>query len=245
MIVTLRLKKSTDIPIEADAVDPGNFEGKSKDEICGTEIWHGNQQERLDSLFDVDLADGETKVIFESDCSKVKRIGERLRKGEIEVRGDVGMHCGALMEAGSIRVKGSAGAWSGAEMKGGELVIEGNAAEHVGSAYIGATTGMNGGRIEVGGDVGDYLGEYMSGGEIHVKGKAGTLAGLRMKDGAIRVGGDATMPGGEMTGGTIFVGEVSGMLPSFIYKGKENGYEKYIGDLAMKGKGKGTLFIKH
>jgi formylmethanofuran dehydrogenase subunit C len=266
MKVTLKLKEAISIPVEADSVIPDDLP-KDKKKISSISVWYGNEEVELGSLFDIDVEDGSKigqflkrksdpssvnqhiKIVFEGSVPRVKRIGEGMSTGEIEINGDVDMHCGAMMKDGEITVRGNADAWAGREMIGGKLIIEGNAGDYLGSAYRGEMVGMKGGEIIVNGDAGDYVGEHMKDGEITVKGNAGILAGLGMTGGKITIEGDATLPGGEMMNGTIIVkGKVLEMLPSFRYEGNEKldgvEFKKYTGDLAMRGKGKGTLYVR-
>ncbi|MHC1636105.1 MAG: formylmethanofuran dehydrogenase subunit C [Candidatus Methanospirareceae archaeon] len=259
-IIRLKLKEDVvksgevRVPIEVDALTPDKVFGKKEEEIRGVKIWWGNKQEDTGYLFDVSVEGDaksveEVKIIFEGDMSRVKRIGEGMKGGEIEVRGDVGMHCGAMMRGGRIVVRGNADCWAGREMKGGELIIEGDADDYLCASYRGETVGMTGGRVEVGGDAGDYVGQYMKGGEIVIKGNAGLLAGLNMNGGRIIIGGNAILPGGSMTNGEIVIkGEVTEALPSFRYEGTETvegeEYKKYVGDLTMGKKAKGVIYMR-
>lgn len=250
--VTIKPKESFKIPVDGYLFTPDNLAKKTKRKINSLETWQGNEMVKLGSLFDIKV-DGsadpeETTVVLDGDFSRVKRIGAGMTAGNVIVNGDVDMHCGAFMKGGSITVKGSADSWAGREMRGGELIIEGNAGDYVGSSYRGEIVGMTGGKIVVKGNVGDYLGEYMSDGEIVVEGNAGILAGISMTGGKISIEGNANLPGAEMKKGTVVVkGDVE-MLPSFKYEGTESvdsvEFKKYIGDLAVRGTGKGTLFVK-
>ena len=250
--ITIKPKKSFRIPVDGYIIGPDNLAKKTVDEINSMETWHGNEVVNLGSLFDITV-DGsadpkDTIITLEGDFSRVKRIGSGMGAGSIIVNGDVDMHCGAMMNGGSITVKGNADSWVGREMKGGELLIEGNAGDYVGSAYRGETAGMKGGKIVVKGNVRDYLGEHMSDGEIEVGGNAGILSGLNMSGGKITIEGNADLPGAEMTNGTVIVKGKVEMLPSFRCEGSESvdsiEFKKYTGDLAVRGTGKGTLYVK-
>ena len=250
--ISIKPKKSFKIPVDGYIIGPDNLSKKTAEEINSLETWHGNEVVKLGSIFDITVegsADPENTIItMEGDFSRVKRIGAGMGNGKIIVNGDVDMHCGAMMSGGSITIKGNADSWIGREMRGGEILIEGNAGDYVGSSYRGETVGMKGGKIVVQGNVGDYLGDHMSNGEIEVKKNAGLLAGLNMSGGKITIEGNAELPGAEMTNGTVIVkGEVE-MLPSFKSEGTESldsiEFKKYTGDLAVRGTGKGTLYVK-
>jgi formylmethanofuran dehydrogenase subunit C len=257
--IKLRLKEKVmsgvaKIPIEVDSLTPDNLFGKNEAAIKAVKVWWGNRQENTGDLFDVSVEGtagsvGEVKIVFEGNLTRVKHIGDGMKAGEIEARGDVDMHCGAMMEGGRITVKGNADCWAGREMKGGELIIEGDAADNLCAMYRGEMTGMTGGKVTVGGNAGECVGQYMAGGEILIKGNTDVLAGYAMRGGRIVIEGNAAIPGADMIKGDIIVkGDVE-MLPSFKHVGVEaiDGahYDKYLGDYAMgEKKAKGTLYVK-
>ncbi|MHC1610682.1 MAG: formylmethanofuran dehydrogenase subunit C [Candidatus Methanospirareceae archaeon] len=257
--IRLRLKEDVmsgvaKIPIEVDSLTPDNLFGKDEAEIKAVKVWWGNREENTGDLFDVSVegeagSAEEVKIVMEGDLSRVKHIGDGMKAGEIEARGDVDMHCGAMMEGGKLVVKGDADCWAGREMRGGELIIEGDAGDNLCAMYRGEMSGMTGGKVTVEGNAGECTGQYMAGGEILIKGDAEVLAGYAMRGGRIIIEGDAAIPGADMVKGEIIVkGEVE-MLPSFKYLGVETiegeEYDKYAGDYAMgEKKAKGTLYVK-
>ncbi|RLG33897.1 formylmethanofuran dehydrogenase subunit C, partial [Methanosarcinales archaeon] len=181
--ITLSMKQSITVPLEAENITPDNLAGKSVDEIKAVTVYHGNSEAVIGDFFDVTVEGSgndpaSTEIIIKGDLTRVKRIGEGMSAGSIVIEGDCDMHCGAFMRGGKITVKGNADAWAGREMRGGEIIIEGDAGNYVGSAYRGELTGMRGGKIVVEGNAGDYLGEHLGGGEIIVKGNTGVLPGL-------------------------------------------------------------------
>ncbi len=250
-VVKLSLKKANKIPIEADTVNPDNFAGKTEEEIKAIPVWYGNSQFPLGDFFDVtvegvDSAEN-TKIVFESDVSRVKRIGQDMSAGEIEINGNVDMHCGFGMKGGKIVINGDADSWLGCEMTGGEIILNGNASYYVGAGYRGEACGMKGGKITVNGNARDYLGEHMCGGEILVKGSVGLLPAISNNGGKIVIEGSASMPAVEMKNGTVIIkGEVSELLPSYKEEGTEVvddvTYRKFVGDVNVGGKG--VLLIK-
>lgn len=250
--VTLSLKEKNAVPIEADSINPDNFASKSKDEIEAVLVWYGNAQVAVGDLFDV-AVDGsgsadETKIVINGDASRIKRIGEGMSAGEIEINSNVDMHCGSNMTGGKITINGDADSWVGCEMKGGEIVVNGNGSYYVGGGYRGEACGMKGGKITVTGNVRDYLGEHMCGGEIVVKGDAGLLPGISNSGGSIIIEGNTTMPASEMKSGTLLVkGEALELLPSFSEDGTEDvdgvTYRKFVGDVNVAGS-KGVLLVK-
>jgi len=250
-IITLSLKAQNKIPIEADTVNPDNFAGKTENEVKAVQVWYGNRQCPLCDLFNVKV-EGEdsaenTKIVINCDVSRVKRIGQGMSTGEIEINGNVDMHCGSNMKGGKITVNGDADSWLGCEMKGGEIVLNGNASYYVGAGYRGEACGMKGGKITINGNAKDYLGEHMCGGEILVQGNVGLLPAISNNGGKIIIEGSASMPAVEMKNGTVVIkGEVSDLLPSYKEEGTEEvegvTYRKFLGDVNVGGKG--VLFIK-
>lgn len=249
--VTLTSKMDSKIPVEGENIKPDTFAGKSADEIKAIAAWHGNTKMTIGDFFDVKVngsgAVEETKIIITGRLNRVKRIGEGMTAGSIEIRGDVDMHVGNQMKGGSIVVKGNADGWAGREMKGGELTIEGNAGHYVGSGYRGESCGMRGGTITVNGNAGDFVGEHICGGTIIIKGNTGIMAGVSNNGGTIIIEGNTTMPGAEMQKGTIVVkGTVTEMIP--VYRedgtGEHDGvsYRKFAGDVVIGGKG--ALLVK-
>jgi formylmethanofuran dehydrogenase subunit C len=257
--ITLKLKDevisgSVKVPFEVDALTPDKLFGKNEAEIKAVKVWWGNRQGDTGDLFDVNVAGDaasadEVKVVFDGDLTRVKHIGDGMKAGEIEARGDVDMHCGAMMEGGKLVVKGNANCWAGREMRGGELVIEGDAEDNLCAMYRGEMTGMTGGKVTVYGNAGECVGQYMAGGEILIMGNANRLVGLNLKGGKITIEGDAIWPGSDMTGGEIMVKGKTEMMPSFKPDGTETvdgvEYKKYLGDFAMgEKKAKGTLYVR-
>lgn len=250
-VVTLTPKQIENISIEAETIRPENFAGKTAEEIKSLPIYIGNKAATIGDIFEVKVeGQGQvehTCIVINGSVPRVKRLGEKMTAGRIDIKGDVDMHLGAFMSGGTISVNGNADAWAGREMKGGEIIINGDAGNYIGSAYRGEMTGMTGGTIIVKGNAGDYCGEKMAGGKIEIHGNAGILVGLSMSNGEIIIKGNTTIPGGEMKGGKIRIeGKVLEMLPTFklegieIIDGKE--YLKYTGDLSVDGKG--TLYVR-
>ncbi|MCX9011288.1 MAG: formylmethanofuran dehydrogenase subunit C [Candidatus Methanoperedens sp.] len=249
--VTIKPRKEIRISVEAENISPDRFAGKTEKEIQSMEAWMGNQKTTLGELFSVKVEGqapaADTKLVLEGDFSRIKRIGEGMTGGLIMIKGNVDMHVGAKMTGGKITVMGNADSWAGREMKGGELIIEGNAGYYLGAGYRGETCGMRGGKITVMGSALDYAGDHMCGGEITVKGNAGLLPGLSNNGGKIVIGGNTSMPGSEMSKGTIIInGTVEEMMPVFKPEGTEalDGvtYRKYVGDVIANGKG--LLYVK-
>lgn len=232
-----------EVPLEAENIRPDIFATLSLEEIRDLEVWEGNHRRVLSDLFSVagDDGAGECLIILDGDFSRVKRIGEGMRDGEIHVRGNIGMRAGSGMRGGSMQIEGDAGDWLGREMRGGSINVKGNAGNYVGSRYWGERCGMRDGEIEIGGSAGAYLGDHICGGLIVVKGDAGDFPGASNRGGAITIGGDAHLPGAEMVSGVIVVKGRARVLPSYGFQetAEIEGQLlwKFVGDLVENGKG--------
>ncbi len=217
MIILTPLKKF-DVPVQVSCVTPDAFQGKNVEEIAAMPITEGKLQVKLGDLFKVEQKPAETpNIVINGDVSKVKRIGQGMKTGEIVINGDTGMHTGEKMAGGKITVNGNAGGWTGSQMKGGLIEIHGNASDYLASPYRGSDSGMSGGRIVVDGNVGTDSAVFMKGGVIKIRGESGPFLGFRMRDGAIHVEKKcATRVGASMTGGKIIVsGYLEEPMPTF------------------------------
>ena len=217
MIVLTTLKKFQ-FPIYAECITPEVFEGKTVAEIAELSVYEGNKQKKLGDLFKIEEDPAATpNITINGDAGEVRRMGMGMKKGEIVINGNAGMHLGEKMSGGKITVNGDAGGWTGSDMKGGLIEIHGNATDYLASPYRGSTTGMRGGLIVVDGSVGSDSGVNMHGGVIKIKGSVGQFLGFGMDDGAIYVKGQAgTRAGSCMKGGKIILaGTVEEVMPTF------------------------------
>lgn len=249
------------ITVEAEVIRPDLLAGKTKEEIEKLTVWQGPRELPLSQFFEVELqgsgAPEETKIIIEGDVSRVKRIGQGMKSGAIEILGSAGMYTGAEMAGGSILVRGDAGSWSGMEMKGGLLKIAGNGGDHIGSAYRGSWRGMTGGQILIGGDARSQLGGGLAGGSITVEGNVENFCAIRQSGGLILIKGNAVRGlGAEMNGGTVAIlGVVKNFSPGFVHQGVENNpkigeieleerFVRFTGDYAAGKNPKGVLYTR-
>jgi formylmethanofuran dehydrogenase subunit C len=259
--ILLRPKGRIGITVEAEVIRPDIFAGKKKEEIERLLVWQGPVSLPLAEFFDVDVAGistpEETDILIVGDVPRVKRIGQGMKAGRIEIHGSAGMHLGAEMAGGSISVRGDAASWAGMEMKGGLLHIAGSAGDHVGSAYRGSWRGMTGGEIQIDGSARSQLGGGLAGGQIIVAGNVENFCGIRQSGGLILVKGSAVRgTGAEMNGGTIAVcGAIKQFSPGFVGTGREENtklgnmqldgwYAKFTGDYALGKNPKGSLYCR-
>jgi formylmethanofuran dehydrogenase subunit C len=249
------------ITVEAEVIRPDEFSRMSKEEIERLQVWQGPRELPLSEFFDVSVREGgkpeETKIVIDGDVSRVKRIGQGMKAGKIEILGSAGMHLGAEMAGGSIFVQGSAGSWAGMEMKGGLLQVAGSVGDHVGSAYRGSWRGMTGGQIQIDGNARSQLGGGLVGGQIIVAGDVENFCGVRQNGGLILVKGNAVRGlGAEMTGGTAAIlGEIKQFCPGFMESGHEDNpklgelqldgrFARFTGDYAISKNPKGVLYCR-
>jgi formylmethanofuran dehydrogenase subunit C len=260
--ITFKLKKTTDLPLEVEAICPDKLAGKKVDDIKKMLAYEGKATHELGSLFEISGKPGDkpadTKVVVQGSTMKLRRIGESMTGGEVEIHGDAGMHVGDMMKGGKIVVHGSADHYAASMMEGGELWIEGNAGDYLGAAYRGEWRGMKGGKIFVDGNAGFEIGAWMRGvkasqdkGEplIHVKGNVQLHAGHHNHGGFMVIEGDAEgWPGSEMGRGDIIVLGKTDVLASFSKDPAEAAelaalkikgpFVTYTGDNGIGGKGK-------
>ena len=217
--VTLRLKEPSTIPIEADSICPDNFAVRNREEIEALPAFYGRRKVKLGDLFEVE-GEKSDNIFVEGDLRRVKKIGQRMTRGRITVRGDVGMHLGAYMSGGEIVVEGNAGDWAGAHMQGGRVWIRGNVGHLLGAAYRGEKRGVNRGVIVVEGNAGREVGAQMRRGLIVVLGDVGEFAGAKMIAGTILVSGRlGARAGAGMKRGTIVaLADHAELLPTFRYE---------------------------
>ncbi|NLT52915.1 MAG: formylmethanofuran dehydrogenase subunit C [Ignavibacteria bacterium] len=218
MTIILTPLKEFKLPIIAECITPAEFEGKKLEEIAVLPIYEGNMEKTLSDIYKIEQDESATPtIVINGDNSKVRRIGKKMKAGEIIINGNAGMHLGMEMKGGKITVKGDALGWTGAEMKGGTIEIFGNGGDYLASPFRAAEAGMKGGLIIVHGDVGHDVAAGIKGGIVKVMGNAGNFLGFHMAEGTIFVAKNiGSRAGAYMTGGKIIVGgTVGSILPTF------------------------------
>ncbi len=252
-MIILVPKRKFEVPVQAACISPDVFKGKDTTEITNMPVTEGNQNLKLGDLFEIKEDNLETPYItINGDVSKVKRIGQAMKTGEIVVNGDCGMHTGEKMAGGKITINGNIGGWSGNDMKGGLIEVHGDAGDYLASPYRGTATGMKGGLIVIDGKVGSDCGCYLHGGVLKIAGGAGRFLGYHMSEGAILVDKDVdTRAGACMTGGKIVItGTIPEVMPTFTIDGVKpkvkvddttnvaGPFYVFLGDLSEHGTGK-------
>ena len=221
---TLRLKKKIQNPLHLDKILPDEFMNKKISSINDIEAWEGNNKVKLKSIFNIkkDLRDKTEEVTIEilGNMANARRIGYKMTKGKLRIKGEGGMYLGESMTGGEIMVEGNTGSWLGLEMIGGTITVSGNVGDAVGAASRGSTQGMKGGKIIVNGNSGSDVGAWMQSGTIRIFGNSRMFPGLHMKGGTIYVGGNCQgRIGAHMIGGKIIIsGNMqTHPLPSFSF----------------------------
>ncbi|MHA1684041.1 MAG: formylmethanofuran dehydrogenase subunit C [Promethearchaeota archaeon] len=264
IIFTLRGELS--FPLEVENINPDKLAGLSMDEVLNLPVFEGKVSHKISDYFDVTgnvaSSAADMKVIVKNSSMYLRRIGEEMSAGEIEIDGDAGMHVGDTMSGGKIVVSGSVDHYAGVNLKGGVLTIGGDAGNYLGGAYRGDWRGMSGGKIIVGGNAGFEIGAWMRGtkktrakGEplIRVDGNCGLHPGHHNHGGYIVIGGDCEgKAGSEMGRGDIIVLGKTEPLASFVKEsdvvpdvpevGASGPFVVFKGDAGVGGKGK--LYIK-
>jgi formylmethanofuran dehydrogenase subunit C len=217
--IILHLKEPTTIPIEAYSITPDLLLERNESEIKKLPAFYGLRKVTIGDLFSVE-GERSDRIIVQGSLGHVKKIGQGMTRGRIEVQGDVGPHLGSYMRGGEIVVKGNAGDWVGANMVGGRVWINGNAAHHVGAAYPGDTKGVNRGVIIIEGNAGSELGVAMRRGLIAVLGNTGDFTGAGMIAGTVFVFGHlGKRAGAGMKRGSIAaLGTYEPLLPTYRFE---------------------------
>lgn len=217
--ITLHLKEPTTIPIEAYSITPDLLLQQDCSGIKKLPVFYGRRKVTIGDLFSVE-GERSDRIIVQGALGHVKKIGQGMSCGRIEVQGDIGPHLGACMRGGEIIVKGNAGDWAGANMEGGRIWINGNAGHHVGAAYPGDIKGVNRGVIIIEGNAGSETGVAMRRGLIAVLGNTGDFTGAGMIAGSVLVFGHlGKRAGAGMKRGSIVAfGTYEPLLPIYRFE---------------------------
>jgi formylmethanofuran dehydrogenase subunit C len=253
-MITITPKRVFDVPLQAACISVDVLAGKTIQEIKALPITEGKETILFSDAFEIteDKTVETPNLTLNGDFSRVKRIGQGMKTGEIVINGDAGMHTGEKLSGGKIIVNGNVGGWSGSEMKKGLLEVHGDAGDYLASPYRGTSTGMKGGLITVDGNVGTDVACWLQGGTIKIKGSAGRFLGYHMSDGTIYVEkGVDTRAGACMTGGKIIInGAIELMMPTFTIdnvkpkvkvdasQNATGPFYVFLGDMAEHGTGK-------
>ena len=262
--VTLTVKKTPELFLECEHVNPDAFAGKKADQIAKLGAYQGKEISTLGDYFTIAGEAGataaDTKIVINGDCTKMKYIGAKMTAGEVVVNSACDMYTGSWMKGGKLTVNGDVHSFCGLAMAGGEFTINGNAGNYLGAAYRGDWRGMSGGVLRVKGNAGSDVASFMIGGELIIEGDVDIHLGTHMEGGKIILKGNANRRvGGQMVKGEIYVfGRINVMMPGYKpvrdveldVDGTKAMFTEYIGDLGErhpKRKGEtvyGKLFMK-
>jgi formylmethanofuran dehydrogenase subunit C len=218
-IISLRLKEQPQLPLEAEQLSPDKLENLSLEEILSLPLLYGNETVKAGQFLqgEISQAPGEgVTLILTGDFSRVKRLGQGMKSGDLIIEGPAGFHTGAEMSGGVLTIHGDAGDWLGAHMTGGLIRVMGNAGHHPGAAYRGKLQGMKGGAILIHGNAGRLAGAKMRGGLLAILGDCQDNPGYGMNAGTIIIGGTSGRHIGScMIRGTIILLKNHDLLPTF------------------------------
>lgn len=221
-MIILELKEELSVPLEADVISVDRLAlAGSINEIGKLPVFYGRERLALADFFKISGAMDDGKVLVEGNLEKVKGIGKGMSWGEMEIRGDVGMHLAGDLKGGKIVVRGNVSDWLGMNMSGGFIYVDGDVGNFACASYWGERKGMTGGVVVINGNAGDDLGRRMRRGTVVVMGDAGDFVGTGVIAGTIFVMGKVgKAPGAEMKRGTIVLSEEPSLLVSFRYSGE-------------------------
>src|SRR5688500_17807181 len=106
LMITLTLKESLTVPLEAECLSPDVLAPLKHDAVRSLPVMLGKRQHRLEDFFHVE-GDGSEEIEIRGDATKVKWIGREMTRGSIRLVGNAGMHLGAYMRGGAIEVTGN------------------------------------------------------------------------------------------------------------------------------------------
>ena len=228
-LIRFTLREVPTLPVEAQALVPENTHGKDASALKALPLLVGNRTQTAGEYFDVEILDApdpqpgghppQERLEITGDLTRFKRLGERMSRGRLEIRADVGFHAGAFMSGGTLAIHGCAGDYLGAHMSGGTIEVSGNAGHFAGAPYRGHAQGMTGGCVIIRGNAGQMAGARMRRGLLVVCGTCGDLAGCSMRAGTVVIGGQpGVRAGAGMVRGTVIALErPPEMLPTFRY----------------------------
>ncbi len=266
--LVLKLKKKLKYRINLDSITPDKLSKKKISTIKSLKINYGKEKKEISIFFSIS-GKLEKGIIFKGQLNKCDYIGNKMKNGEIIIKGDVGDYLGNKMKNGKIIVHGSSSNYTGSSLKNGQILITKNTGDFLGSSIQGEKLGMSGGVIIIKGNAGHRVGFKMRSGVIYIKKNAKNFIGCQMIAGTIIVKGKVgSNIGLLMKRGTIILEKQKLSSPYLNYNGKNNyiflkvieSYlkkinnefnnifpntyiKKYLGDITCKGMGE-ILIVK-
>ncbi|HEY1609481.1 MAG TPA: formylmethanofuran dehydrogenase subunit C [Paraburkholderia sp.] len=236
---TLRVKTAPGFGVDASSLLPAALAGLPVAELQWLMLPAGNDALALGDLFDVsrsdasaDGADGAPTLVIEGAGPWLERVGARMDKGRLVVRGTVGDYAGLRMTGGALAIEGDAGGFTGCEMSGGRLDVTGHCGDFAAGALPGDMEGMTGGTLTIRGNAGARLADRMRRGLVLVGGDAHDYAASRLVAGTVGIGGTAGMHCAYgMRRGTLLLARAPASLPPTFSEGGR-GFEVFWALLA-------------
>jgi formylmethanofuran dehydrogenase subunit C len=195
--LTLRLKGELDGVCDGSPIQPSTMSRMTRAEIKAIPLNYDRRLVRLDELFEVSGEPSES-LILEGDCSKLIRLGAKMDRGSMLVRGSAGDELAARMKGGRIEVLGDVGNYLAMSMRNGAVIVHGSAGDFVAGPATGERRGMQGGDCLVLGNIGSRGAERMRRGILFVGGNTGDCGAAQMIAGTVIVLGEL---GAEWAGG--------------------------------------------
>ena len=151
-------------------------------------VMYGNQEYRLDNIFDISNGDKKNLVV-KSANSLMDNLGYRLKEISLKVFGDVGDYLGAQMSSGLIEIYGNANDHCASGLKGGIIRVNGNCGDYLGSKPNSSNEGISDGLIYISGNVGNKSLQRIRRGNIIIEGNLGDDACSEMISGSVLIKG--------------------------------------------------------
>jgi formylmethanofuran dehydrogenase subunit C len=95
MVLHLRLRTNSNVPLEVEGITPDRLRDLALGEIERLEMFHGNVKVSLADFFDVAGDPADETIHWEGDLSGVHWIGAKMRGGAMHVSGHAGRHVGS------------------------------------------------------------------------------------------------------------------------------------------------------
>lgn len=268
--LTFTLREPPRQRIDMSPLSPDRLGSQPRGEIGMIQLRIGNEQQRLNTLFDIE-GHNTSQIVIRNACDRLDFIGAGMQSGRITIEGGAGAYLGRGMRGGKIEVRGDAGAYAASGMDGGLILVEGDAGDFLGGGAAGERQGMNRGVVVIKGNTGDHTGDRLRRGMILIEGDTGDYCGSHMIAGTIAVLGQVGRHAGyAMRRGTLLLSRAPRSLPVTFNDAGEHDLtfltlllsslrrydsrfatldsarkrvQRYVGDLACDGQGEVLVWI--
>lgn len=172
--------------INATILTPEYCRSFSEKQLASKTLPSSDGEIAIGDLFKIEQ-DSSNALLISGDCEHFDYMGAEMSEGHLKVEGSVGDYAAAAMRGGQIEISSDAGHYTACGMCGGTVIVEGNAGNATGGASIGAVQGMSGGTVLVLGNAADRTASLMRRGLVVVCGNNGDYAAANMKAGNLIV----------------------------------------------------------